>query len=435
MDYSAPATRNAFIFRNCAVKALVVDRALVEPLVAEFGLDAPLAEELTDLRAFGVDLVLLRGPNWTAAAEPPAEADLPEDLAYILYTSGSTGVPKGVMHTHNSALAFVDWCSEVFEPAESDRFSSHAPFHFDLSILDLYVPLKHGATLVLVGEDVGKQPLPLASLIADEKITAWYSTPSILALLVQYGKVSQSDFPDLRWALFAGEVFPVKHLRALKSVWKKPRYLNLYGPTETNVCTYYEIPEEIPEERTDPYPIGRACSHVRTKVMDSAGVSVDPGCEGELCVSGPAVMSGYWNMPEQTAEAFFEGDSGEQWYRTGDLVIEDKDGDYIFLGRRDRMVKRMGFRVELGEIEAGLYRHPAIEEAGVIAVEDDERGVRIIAFVCCPRGERPSIIEMKAFCAEVLPRYMIPDRFLFRDSLPRTSTDKIDYQELKGIEI
>ena len=144
-------------------------------------------------------------------------------------------------------------------------------------------------------------------------------------------------------------------------------------------------------------------------------------------------MQGYWNLPEQSARAFCEAD-GARWYRTGDIVVEPPDGNYIYVGRRDRMVKRRGYRVELGEIEAGLYRHAAIKEAAVIALSDPEAGVRIRAFLSCQEGKRPSIIEMKRFCMDVLPPYMIPDVFSFKDSLPKTSTDKIDYQRLKESE-
>ena len=193
------------------------------------------------------------------------------DLAYILYTSGSTGKPKGVMLSHENGVSYVDWCTEVFEPDANDRFSSHAPFHFDLSILDIHVPLKHGATLVLIGEDIGKDPERLAALIAEQRISIWYSAPSILGLLAQFGKLDRHDYSALRLVLFAGEVFAVKHLRALTVQLPKPRYFNLYGPTETNVCTYYEVMLPVPEDRVVPYPIGKTCSHLRCKVVDTDG--------------------------------------------------------------------------------------------------------------------------------------------------------------------
>jgi acyl-coenzyme A synthetase/AMP-(fatty) acid ligase len=145
-------------------------------------------------------------------------------------------------------------------------------------------------------------------------------------------------------------------------------------------------------------------------------------------------MQGYWNLPERTTGAFLIDSSGQHWYKTGDLVVQEADGNYIYVGRRDRMVKKRGYRVELGEIEAGLYRHPAVKEAAVIALSDDENGVRVKAFLSCREAEnRPSLIELKRFCAEHLPLYMVPDLFVFREVLPKTSTNKVDYQKLKEI--
>jgi amino acid adenylation domain-containing protein len=361
----------------------------------------------------------------------PAATNAPAGLAYILYTSGSTGRPKGVMLTHENAACFVRWCSDVFAPRSSDRFSSHAPFHFDLSILDIYLPLRHGATLVLVGEDLGKDPVALAAFLAERRLTVWYSTPSILSMLATYGRLERHDLSTLRIVLFAGEVFPVRHLRRLKELVPGPRYFNLYGPTETNVCTYHEIPPGIPADRTAPYPIGAVCAHYRARVEDEAGNEAGTGEPGELLISGPGVTRGYWNLPERDAAVFRTTGDGRVWYRTGDVVIDPGDGCFTFVGRRDRMVKRRGYRVELGEIEAALYRHPDVKEAAVTATSDEEAGVRIRAFLSPRDGAELSVIGMKQFCMGALPAYMVPDRFDFPPVLPRTSTDKIDYQRLK----
>jgi acyl-coenzyme A synthetase/AMP-(fatty) acid ligase len=189
----------------------------------------------------------------------------------------------------------------------------------------------------------------------------------------------------------------------------------------------------IPEDRTTPFPIGKSCSHLFCKVVDERGCEVVAGEEGELCVSGRGVMQGYWALPERTAEGFLVDDQGVRWYRTGDIVIQAADGNYTYRGRRDRMVKRRGYRVELGEIEAGLYRHPAIKEAAVIAIPDEEAGVKVTAHLSCREAKHPSLIELKRFCAQHLPIYMIPDLFRWHDALPKTSTDKIDYQRLKAM--
>jgi amino acid adenylation domain-containing protein len=436
VDPGAPPARAAYILNNCAVTAAIVEHRFEPGLRADLDRLGQLPELLV-LETTGGGTSLVAALDQSHASDPaPSVATAnpgPDDLAYLLYTSGSTGVPKGVMLSQRNALCFVDWCSDVFQPLPSDRFSSHAPFHFDLSILDLYVPIKHAATVVLFGEEAAKDPVRLAELIASERITIWYSAPSILSLMTQHGNLPRHDYTPLRSVLFAGEVFPVKHLRSLKSQWPAPRYYNLYGPTETNVCTYHEIPPDIPEDRTEPYPIGQTCDHYRSRIVDPQGTEVTAGAEGELCINGPGVMRGYWNLPEQSQRAFFTDAAGEPWYRTGDIVIEDPDGVMRFLGRRDRMVKKRGYRVELGEIEAALYRHPAVKEAAVIATPDEELGVKVKAFLTTRDGNRLSLIELKRFCAGILPLYMVPDAFSFLESLPSTSTGKVDYQRLQAL--
>jgi amino acid adenylation domain-containing protein len=433
-DPTAPASRNAFIFHNCAVKVVIVEARLAEALRLEFS-QMGFAPEMVILHGTGAGVPLTKALDLLDAVSPtssaPSAVPNASHLAYILYTSGSTGRPKGVTLSHSNAACFIDWCSDVFQPNEYDRFSSHAPFHFDLSILDIYVSLKHGATLVLVEEQLGKEPARLAPWIADKKITVWYSAPSILSLLTQFGKLNERDYPSLRLVLFAGEVFPIKYLKSLKSLWPHPRYFNLYGPTETNVCTFYEVPPTVPESQTEPVPIGKACPYCEPLVVNEAGAEVARGAEGELCIAGSSVMQGYWNLPENTSKAFLpRGDT--RWYRTGDIVAELPDGNYKFLGRRDRMIKKRGYRIELGEIEVALYRHPAIKEAAVLAFPDID-GVPVKAFTSTRDGSKLSIIELKKFCSENLPLYMVPDLFCSLESLPKTSTDKIDYQKLKSI--
>ena len=437
VDPGAPPARDAYILGDCAVRVAIVEQRFVDGLQASWN-EAVARPRLIVLPEAGGGLGLGEALDEAdrIAAAPVAETAVPgpEALAYILYTSGSTGKPKGVMLSHQNAVSFVDWCTSVFEPVAEDRFSSHAPFHFDLSILDLHVSLKHGAAVVLIPEEPGKDPQYLTRLMADEKITIWYSAPSILSLMAQFGNLAEQDTSALRIVLFAGEVFPVKHLRRLCELLPAPRYFNLYGPTETNVCNYHEVVPPVPAERTVPYPIGRVCENLRGRVLDEDGGEVAKGSPGELCITGPNVMQGYWHLPERTAQGFFVDPDGTRWYRTGDIVEEAGDGVFTYRGRRDRMVKRRGYRVELGEIEAGLYQHPSVKEVAVVALPDEEAGVRIAAFLSCKEGKPPGLIAMKRYCSEKLPLYMIPDSIKWLDEgLPKTSTDKTDYQRLKEL--
>lgn len=434
VDPEGPVERAAYILNNCAVRVVICERSREQTLkdeISKLG-NVPILYVIDDQNEGGrLDALLAARNAQDPAPRVPTEHPSSEGIAYILYTSGSTGRPKGVTISHRAARAFVDWCSATFEPRADDVFSSHAPLHFDLSIHDIYVPLKHGGTLVLIGEQLGKDPHKLAEEIAQRRISIWYSTPSILSFLAQYGRLERYDHSALRIVLFAGEVFPVPQFRALHRHWPHPRYFNLYGPTETNVCTYHEVkPADL--QRADSFPIGKLCEHYTGRVVDENDRDVPSGAEGELVCAGPGVMMGYWNLPDLNAKAFVHDANGTAWYRTGDLVVENADVGYVFHGRRDRMVKRRGFRVELGEIEAALATHPDVKEVAAVSVADEKSGVRIRAFLSFLE-HRPSIIDLKQFSVAKLPGYMVPDTFTPLEKLPRTSTDKIDYQTLKDL--
>jgi amino acid adenylation domain-containing protein len=432
IDAQAPHARGALALADARVAAVITEARYAAALtagVAGHGVHPHWIALHSLGGGAGIRGLLAQAPG--PAALTPVVGMTDGALAYVLYTSGSTGRPKGVMVSHRAAQSWVRWASARFAPLAEDRFSSHAPFHFDLSTFDLFVALRCGAQVVLIDEALGKEPMRLAEFIAARRISIWYSAPSILSLLAQSGKLALHDFSALRWVLFAGEVFPIAHLRALTQLWGHCRYCNLYGPTETNVCTYHEVTLPIAPERVAPLPIGRVCENLAGKVVDAQGRPVACGQEGELLIAGPNLMEGYWALPEQNARAFEIAQDGTRWYRTGDLVVEDHMGELRFVGRRDRMVKRRGFRVELGEIEACLYRHGQVAEAAVVAISDEQAGVRIAAHLSTKTQRKISIIELKRFCSEHVPVYMIPDAFVFHATLPKTSTDKLDYQRLQ----
>jgi L-proline---[L-prolyl-carrier protein] ligase len=450
VDPSGPAVRAAAIMASSGAKAAVVAASLAPSLRAEWAGAGPLPRLIvveTDDRATGLApavnggrLSALASPSdacWSLVVADDAPSPLlpardGDDLAYILFTSGSTGQPKGVMLSHANAFTFLDWCSQALGPwNDDDRFASHAPFHFDLSVFDLFAACRRAATLVLVGEALGKDPAALGDFISEKRISVWYSAPTILSLLTQHGRLDRPDYRAPRLVLFAGEVFPIAPLRRLRALLPGAAMWNLYGPTETNVCTALPIPVTIPEDRTEPFPIGAVCPPLSARVVDDQGRDLPPGSLGELLIGGPGVMRGYFGQPALTAAAFLvEGDI--RWYRTGDLVCDDGTGCFQFHGRRDRMVKKRGYRIELGEIESALYRHDGVDRAGVVAQADDV-GTSIAAFVALKPDQKKSIIAMKRHCMSFLPSYMIPDTFTFVDDLPRTSTDKVDYQSLSSL--
>ncbi|HEX4137631.1 MAG TPA: amino acid adenylation domain-containing protein [Bryobacteraceae bacterium] len=415
IDWTGPIERAATILTSCQVRVVFVD-----PRCG--GLDGA-AEVVVTLDADTWETILRHEPLQADHASRP-----PEDLAYILYTSGSSGVPKGAMLTQRNAACFVNWCAELFAASEEDRFGNHAPLHFAISIVDIFVPLKRGGSVHLVSEELGKKPKDLARFIADHRLTVWYSTPAILGLLAEFGDLNRLDCSRLRLVLFAGEPFPIKKLRLMMAHWPDPSYYNLWGSTETNACTYALIPKPIPEDRIEPYPIGKAGSHCSVMVVNDDGQPVAAGEEGLLCISGPSVFQGYWGRGIADSPNFLYRD-GVRWHNTGDVVKEREGEGFVYVSRRDRMVKRRGYRIELGEVERCVYRHPAVTEAAVIALADSQSGARIICYVVA-RDPQPSIVEMKTFCNQHLPAYMNPDVFIFTEALPRTPSNKVGYQAL-----
>jgi amino acid adenylation domain-containing protein len=359
-----------------------------------------------------------------------------EDLAYILYTSGSTGRPKGVMITHKASLAFINWAYKYFAITSDEKISAVSPFCFDLSIFDIFVTIKAGATICIVPSGICGFPRSLAEFIEREKISTWYSVPSILIQLVLYGGLQKRNLIALRRIIFAGEVFSIKYLRRLMQLVSHARYYNLYGPTETNVCTSYPV-VNMPEP-TDTLPIGRPCEGTEVFVVDERGSVVKNGELGELYVSGPTLMKGYWNDPQKSAKVllnnFLPSNINRNVYRTGDVVKVSRDGDLEFHGRRDRIVKSRGYRIELSEVEAVLYEHPSIKEAAVVAIPNEEIGNKIkVAIVL---KEKSSITEedVKNFCSKRLPMYMIPEIVTFSNFIPMTSSGKVDRKKIEATE-
>ena len=432
IDSKAPVARSGYIVGNCGIKVLLSE-------TKQAGNWDELAHQ-TDL----AHVVCMDGepeemPNkvtwshFTGSGGNDAPVDIEvsgDDLAYIIYTSGSTGDPKGVKLTHRNGLAFVEWGVNEFSVTHEDRLSSHAPLHFDLSIWDVYAASMAGAALHIVPAMASVFPGQIVKFIDKRSITVWYSVPSILSMMVQRGNLQADSFPSLRILLFAGEVFPTKYLVPLMEAVPGAAFWNLYGPTETNVCTAYHV-ANIPDPEKGDIPIGHPVSSDYSYVVDEGGQVVADGDVGELWIGGDTIMDGYWADDEKTAARLvadpFDASLG-MIYKTGDLVRVDDAGEFAFLGRRDNQIKSRGYRIELGEVETAMYGHPAVSECAVVAVPDDLVTNIVHAFVSV-KDETTSQDLLKHVKAKV-PHYMIPEHIDILEVLPKTSTGKIDRQTL-----
>lgn len=361
--------------------------------------------------------------------ETPAPKD---DVANILYTSGSTGRPKGVQITTRSLLHFSQWSVDYFGMTPEDRVANHAPYNFDLSTFDIFAAVRAGAAMCPVPERLKMFPYQMAKWIADTRISVWYSVPSALVLMQLRGNLGDHDLSALRHVIFAGEVMPKPALQELARQFSGAAMTNLYGPTETNVCTYHGVNET--DLRDDgPLPIGRPISDTRVWIVGENGRPVASGDAGELLVAGPTLTSGYFGDVELTVRRLVAAlDGVGPAYRTGDRVRSRADGVLMFEGRIDRMVKCRGHRIEPGEIEAAIVRHPMVKEVAVVALPDPVFGNRLKACVAAREGFSLMEADLIEHCRDKLPAYMLPDVWQFYDALPRTDREKVDLQKLTG---
>jgi amino acid adenylation domain-containing protein len=412
IDEEAPLSRARYIMEQAQCALLI---SLPE-----------LAQTLDE----GLQHAILHTDTVAVQLTPDNKLNAHPQLAYVLYTSGSTGTPKGVQITHENATCFIRWAIDQFSVTSNSIVASIAPFHFDLSVFDLFASLSTGATTALFTGKETKNPRLFAALVADRGVNVLYATPSLLQLLLRYGKLERYDYSSLQTVLFAGEIFPTTPLRELSIIWPQAKFFNLYGPTETNVVTWHPIPSAVSQNRQLPYPIGRLCPYASAILKTKDGLApLQPNRQGELLISGSSVTPAYLGLSELQSSHFYHYEE-QIWYTTGDWVSVDEQEHLVYMGRIDRMVKRRGYRIELAEIEAGLIAHPSISSFGAIAIQAGNQPEIIGIFTAT---EPVSESDLKQFSANNLPIYMTPDRFISIEDMPLTSSQKIDYQALQKL--
>jgi D-alanine--poly(phosphoribitol) ligase subunit 1 len=349
------------------------------------------------------------------------------DPIYSIFTSGSTGTPKGVLISHRGVIDYIEWALQTYNVTSDEIIGNQAPFYFDNSTLDIYLMLATGATLNIIPEDKFAFPIKLIEYVNDKNINFVFWVPSVLNSISNFDAFSSILPYKLKKVLFAGEAMSNKHLNYWRERYPNAIYSNLYGPTEITVdCTYFIVDRKFNDD--DPLPIGKACKNTQILILSEDNLLVQTGEIGELCVRGSSLAFGYYNDSEKTRSAFIQNPLHNLYpdtiYKTGDLVYENKFGEYIFMGRKDSQIKHMGYRIELGEIETAILGIKGVKNSCVIY--DDV----LKQIVCFYIGDISSI-EIRKNLMNILPKYMIPTKWFVESNFQLNANGKVDRLELK----
>jgi len=347
------------------------------------------------------------------------------DPLCVINTSGSTGTPKGVTLSHRGTIDFMDWTFTTLKLDGSERIGSLSPFYFDIYTLELITMLAKGAALVMIPDGLATFPPQLMEFLAARKISFLFWVPSIMVNISNQGLLDKFPLPEIKKVLFAGEVFPTKHLNRWRHALPQAKFVNLYGPIEIHVdCTYFVLDRELGDDEV--LPIGFPCRNTEVLILNEENKQCEAGEHGELCIRGSSLAMGYWNDPEKTAAAFVQNPLNTRYpeliYRTGDIGYRNERGEICFIGRKDFQIKHMGYRIELSEIEHRALCVEGIANACVLY----NAGRKEISLFFESKGEHVTPAAIRKELSSIFPKYMLPTAFYPLEELPRNPNGKID---------
>ena len=405
VDEEMPSYRMELIFKTLSPQAVICDKATTDRLY-KMGYQGQvyLYEQISAT------------PQDTKALSAVREKSIDTDALYIVFTSGSTGIPKGVVACHRSVIDYIENLSAVLQVSEDTVFGNQAPLYFDNSVLDIFCTLKSGAYVYFLPQKDFLFPARMMDELEQRQINTLFWVPSALMHPANLGVVKDGRPRGIKRVFFCGEVMPNRQLNIWRRSLPDADFVNMYGPTEiTDVCSWYRVDRAF--EDGEPLPIGFPCENTRITLVD-----------GEICVSGTCLSAGYYNAPEKTAAAFVQHPDArgipERMYKTGDLGAYNERGELMFLGRKDSQIKKQGYRIELGEIECAIKACQAVTQGCCFYQAVTQQ------IVCCYSGED----DEKALRGELrrrLPKYMLPDVYYHLPQFPQTMNGKIDRVRLR----
>lgn len=417
LDEEMPRFRIELIIDTVKAKAVICDQATM-PMIRDYGYEGEvfLYEDMT---CAGADDRLL---------DQVRDAQTDMDPIYAVFTSGSTGVPKGVLACHRSVIDYIENLSNVLQFDSETIYGNQAPFYFDAALKEIIPTMKFGATTYIIPKSLFMFPIKLVEYLNEHQINTICWAASALTLVSSFKTFNKIRPQYLKRVVFVGEVFPVKQLNMWKEAVPDALYVNLYGPTETTgVCCYFVVDREFALDET--LPVGRPFHNTSILLLNEDNTETAPGETGEICVRGTCLTLGYYNNPEKTREAFVQNPLNNMYpetiYRTGDLGRYNDRGELCYVSRKDYMIKHMGHRIELGEIEVVVNMHNGIRTN--CCIFDDNKKKIVLYYV----GDATRA-EVAAFTKEKLPRYMFPNVIIQLESMPYTPNGKIDRVFLKN---